>query len=66
MEAPANDLLTIKEMAARLKVQVSWLYSRTRVKSPDAIPRIHVGKYIRFNEAAVMAWIEKRQHRNIE
>ena len=55
-----QDLLTIKEMAQRLKVPLSWLYSRTRIRGGD-FPVIRVGKYCRFNGGAVMAWIEKQK-----
>jgi len=54
-----QELLTITEMAARLKVPLSWLYSRTRVKDSD-FPVIRVGKYLRFDPGAVMDWIGKR------
>lgn len=54
-----QELLTIKEMAAYLKVPPSWLYSRTRVKDSD-FPVIRVGKYCRFEVRAVMAWIKEK------
>lgn len=54
-----HELLTIQEMAARLKVPPSWLYSRTRIRGGD-FPVIRVGKYCRFNPDAVMAWIAKQ------
>ena len=57
-----QELLTIKEMAQRLKVPLSWLYSRTRIKNSD-FPVIRLGKYCRFNPDTVMKWIEKEnQH----
>ncbi len=56
-----QELLTIEEMARRLKVPLSWLYSRTRIKGSD-FPVIRVGKYCRFNSDAVMEWIEKQNH----
>jgi len=52
-----QELLTIQEMAARLKVPLSWLYSRTRIKDSD-FPVIRVGKYCRFDAERVMAWIK--------
>lgn len=55
-----QDFLTVDEMAERLKVPKSWLYSRTRETAPDSIPRIKVGKYIRFVEADVMKWLKKQ------
>jgi excisionase family DNA binding protein len=55
------ELLTINEMAERLKVPLSWLYSRTRITGPGSIPRIKVGKYVRFVESDVMEWLRKQQ-----
>lgn len=55
-----QELLTIEEMAAHLKVPRSWLYSRTRIKDSD-FPVIHVGKYCRFRSVeSVMTWIAKQ------
>ena len=55
-----HDLLTIDELADRLRVQKSWLYSRTRQTGSDAIPRIKVGKYLRFDFETVMEWLKKQ------
>jgi len=53
-----QELLTIKELADRLKVKPSWLYFRTMNTGNNAIPRVKIGKYLRFNPGKVMAWIE--------
>lgn len=55
-----TELLTIIEMAKRLKVHPSWLYSRTRETGEGTIPRIKIGKYIRFSEAEVLTWIREK------
>lgn len=59
-EVTGKELVTINEMAEILKVKPSWLYSRTMQTGEGAIPRINVGKYIRFNPDDVMTWIEKQ------
>jgi excisionase family DNA binding protein len=64
MENCMNELLTISEMAAMLKVPTSWLYARTRERTPNSIPVVRVGKYCRFNPAEVMAWVGKRSAGN--
>lgn len=56
-----SELLTIDEMAERLKVHKSWLYQFTRLKDGDTIPCLKVGKYLRFREEEVMAWLKQRQ-----
>jgi len=53
-----QELLTIEEMAEKLKVKPSWLYFRTMQNGNNAIPRVKIGKYLRFNPGAVMEWIE--------
>lgn len=57
-EVTGHELLTIDEMASRLKLKKSWLYSRTMTTGANAIPRVKIGKYLRFNPSAVMQWIE--------
>jgi len=59
-EVTGKELLTIDEMAAWLKVKPSWLYFRTMQTDSNAIPRVKIGKYLRFNPGAVMEWIEKQ------
>lgn len=54
----AIELLTIEEMAEILKVKRSWLYSKCRETGPGSIPRIKIGKYLRFVPKDVMQWIK--------
>ena len=48
-----SELITAKELASRLKVQVSWIYRRTRL-GQEAIPHVKMGKYVRFDWDEVM------------
>lgn len=59
-----NSYLTIDEIAEILKVPKSWIYSHTRETGPDAIPRIKVGKYLRFEPDKVMQWIKDQNEAN--
>ena len=55
-------LVTPRELAAILKVPVSWLYQRTRL-GPAAIPHVKVGKYVRFDPQEVIAFLRSQgQH----
>ena len=54
-----KDLLTVAELAEVLRTPVSWVYSRTREKGPRAIPRVRVGKYIRFRLDDVLDWLNE-------
>lgn len=47
------ELITAKELAKRLNVQVSWIYRRTRL-GQEAIPHVKMGKYVRFDWDAVV------------
>lgn len=53
-----DGLLTVSEIAAALKVPVSWVYERTRRSGTDRIPHIKLGKYLRFRWSAVRPWLE--------
>lgn len=59
-----TNFLTMDEMADTLKVPKSWLYTRTRETGPGSIPRVKVGKYIRFRLDEVLKWIEQNQESN--
>jgi len=55
-----QNFLTVSELAERLKVQASWIYGKSRETGPGAIPRIKVGKYLRFVLDDVLAWLKKQ------
>jgi excisionase family DNA binding protein len=54
----AEELLTVSEVAAALKVPVSWVYERTRRSGTDQIPHFKLGKYLRFRWTAVREWLD--------
>ncbi len=65
--APArerNELLTVKEVAELLRVPVSWVYDRTRKRSLDRLPGIRLGKYWRFRQGEVLAWVDSQRERS--
>jgi excisionase family DNA binding protein len=53
-----QNLLSVDELAESLRVPKSWVYSRSRERGPDAMPRIRVGKYLRFELDKVMDWLK--------
>jgi excisionase family DNA binding protein len=55
-----ENWLTIDELASQLKVKKSWLYRQTMRKDKGAIPKIKIGKHLRFNPEAVERWIMGR------
>ncbi len=56
-------LLTVRELADLLQVAPSWVYGRTRRRGAEQLPHIKLGKYIRFEEDAVLAWLEHQRAR---
>ena len=54
----AEELLTVSEVAAALKVPVSWVNERTRLAGTDRIPHFKLGKYLRFRWTTVREWLE--------
>lgn len=51
----SSRLLTADEVAAILRVKRSWVYTATR---SNRIPHIRLGRYVRFNEDAIDAWMD--------
>ncbi len=54
-------LLTVGEVADLLQVAPSWVYGRTRRRAVDRIPGFRLGRYWRFGEADVLAWLERQK-----
>lgn len=61
VEEVTGRKLTIDELASKWQVPKSWLYRRSMEKGPGAIPRVKIGKYLRFDNAAVEQWLKARQ-----
>jgi len=51
----SDRLLEAKEVAALLSVPVGWVREHTR---SGAIPHVSLGRYIRYERADVLAWVE--------
>jgi len=60
-EFDENRLLTVQQVADILHVPVSWVYGRTRKRSPERLPGIRLGKYWRFREEEIQRWIESQR-----
>jgi excisionase family DNA binding protein len=53
-------LLDSDSLAEYLNVPKSWVYEKTRDKSNGSIPRVKVGKYVRFNIHDVLEWLKSQ------
>jgi excisionase family DNA binding protein len=52
---PTMDrMLTAKEVAQRLGVRTDWVWAQARA---GRIPHVRIGRYRRFRESALEAWI---------
>lgn len=50
-------LLTVSEVAALLKVPVSWVYEHTRPECLNPLPCMKLGKYLRFSAAEIADYL---------
>jgi hypothetical protein len=58
-----DELLTVADVAAILKVSKSWVYEHTRLRNvhrDDRLPHIKLGKYLRFEPRALRAFIDNQ------
>jgi len=62
-ETPAR-LLSVREVASILNVPVSWVYEHTRPRCLVRIPHVRVGKYLRFVERDLAAYVEALRTRS--
>ena len=58
-----QNLIGINEMAKKLDVPASWLYSSTRI---NEIPHFKIGKYVKFDPEIVIEWIQQQNESNLE
>lgn len=52
-----GDLLTPKELAARLKVPLSWVYKHTDSSRRNKLPVLKCDGFLRFSWPDVCAWL---------
>lgn len=57
-ERQEGQFLTVQEVAKLLRVPVSWVYGRTRKRSLERLPGYRLGKYWRFREGEILAWVK--------
>lgn len=62
-ESADHHFLTAHEVAALLRVPVSWVYGRVRERSTEPLPGYRLGKYWRFREQEIVAWVKRHERR---
>jgi len=56
-----SQILTIAELAERLKVSERWVYEKSRRRCINPLPRIRIGRYLRFDWTTVSAWLRRQE-----
>lgn len=57
-----SQILTLAELAERLKVSERWVYEKSRRRCQNPLPAIRIGRYLRFYWADVSAWLRKNSN----
>jgi excisionase family DNA binding protein len=52
-----DDVLSIEEVAARLKTDVGWVREKIRRRCPNRMPAYNLGRHLLFHWPSVCAWI---------
>jgi len=52
-----SQILTLAELAERLKVSERWVYEKSRKRCQNPLPTIRIGHFLRFNWTNVSAWL---------
>ena len=55
-----EELVTAEELAPRLGLEPPQVYELTRKRCRDPLPRLKVGKFLRFRLSSVEAWLKRR------
>ena len=55
-----SQILTLKELAERLKVSERWVYEKSRRRCLNPLPAIRIGRYLRFDWLEVSAWLRQQ------
>lgn len=56
-----HRLWSVEDVAAYLDVPKSKIYSLTRQKGPDSIPRYKIDRYLRFVQEEIDMWLESKR-----
>src|ERR1700676_3220087 len=56
-----SQILTLTELAERLKVSERWVYEKSRRRCLNPLPCIRIGRYLRFDWTSVSAWLVQRE-----
>lgn len=52
----AAVFITPEDVAQLLGVSLGWVYSKSRSRQRNPLPALRIGRYLRFERDAVVAW----------
>ena len=55
------QILTLAELAERLKVSERWVYEKSRRRFQNPLPTIRIGRYLRFDWIRVSEWLREQE-----
>jgi hypothetical protein len=55
--APADQFISIEEVARRLHNDVDWVREKIRRRSPNPMPVFNPGRHLLFDWAQVVEWV---------
>ena len=55
-----SQILTLAELAERLKVSERWVYEKSRRRCLNPLPCIRIGRYLRFVWTDVSDWMRRQ------
>jgi hypothetical protein len=60
------EIIDVSELAARLKLPVSWIREQCRSRTSDKIPHVAFGRYRRFewNSPVLREWVNRHRTGN--
>ena len=58
-------ILNMKQVAKLLLVSEKSIYEMTRPRAKARLPHFKAGKYLRFEQAAIIKWIATEQERRL-
>lgn len=57
-----EQILTLSEIAERLKVSERWIYEKSRTRCRNPLPVIRIGRYLRFYWCDVSDWLRSQSN----
>jgi hypothetical protein len=57
VEFNPDDLLSIEQVAARLRTDVAWVREKIRRRCPNPMPVFNLGRHLLFSWPAICEWI---------